>query len=139
MACSKFAAAAPTGMPMHASAQMARVQRVRRSVAGRIRKLERFIVVERVLRLRITRGKRPLRNGLKICDARVAPPRGLLLLDSQERSDLAMTLAIHERRELVPRLAHLAHGVCAARIAMHELVPQRASGLRAMVPGRVID
>src|SRR5678815_5229004 len=81
----------------------------------------------------------PLREGLEVCDARVAPPRRLLLLDAQERCDLLATFRIHQRSDFIPGLAHLTHDIYAVRVAIHELVPERAARMHPIAPGNMME
>src|ERR1043165_3462299 len=81
----------------------------------------------------------PLRVGLEVSDARVAPPPRLLLLDAQERCDLLAPLRIHRRSDFIPGLAHLPHDIYAVRVAIQQLVPQGAARMQPIAPRNVME
>jgi hypothetical protein len=53
--------------------------------------------------------------------------------------DLGMALGVDVAVEAVPGLAHRMDAGHAPGVAMHEFVPQRASGARAVVPGHMVE
>src|SRR5688572_14110412 len=89
-------------------------------------------------RRRESRGQRPLRKGLEIGDASVAPPLRLLLLDREEGAHLREPLRVDEFLETRPGAAHLTYYLDAVRVPIDQLVPEDAPRRGLVVPGQVV-
>src|ERR687884_320979 len=63
----------------------------------------------------------------------------LPLLDGEEGLHVAEALRVDLPLERAPRAAHRAHGVDARVIVVDQLLPQRPSGVHAVVPAHVVE
>src|SRR5688572_32345472 len=113
--------------------------RFRYASIRRVAVIDRHVVFERLCRRPARVLEWPLREGLEVEHAGVAPPARLVLLDGEKRARLLESLRIDERRQPLPRFSHPADGLDPSTVPGRQLVPQRTTRRHLVIPRNVME
>src|SRR5688500_13864316 len=105
----------------------------------RVAVIDRHVVFERLCRRPARVLDWPLREGLEVEHAGVAPPARLVLLDGEKRARLLESLRIDERRQALPCLSHPADRLDPPAVPRRQLVPQRTPRRHLVIPGNMME